>query len=255
MVQNNILGAKILDLALEVEDHLIISDLHLGYEEALNYQGIMIPKFQYPKIIKRMEEIRSRSDCTKIIINGDLKHEFGKINRQEWEETLKVIDYLKERFQDIILIKGNHDPLTPIIAQKTGLEVYPHYSTGNFLMIHGDKIPTKWDDITEKTIIIGHEHPSVGIRSGERMEKIKCYLKGDFRDKKIIVMPSFNFITEGSDVLHEKLLSPFLKEANNNAMEVFGVENFETFYFGTIKHLLNVQQEPYPYDAHFIDFD
>lgn len=87
------------------------------------------------------------------------------------------------------------------------------------------------------------------------MEKIKCYLKGDFRDKKIIVMPSFNFITEGSDVLHEKLLSPFLKEANNNAMEVFGVENFETFYFGTIKHLLNVQQEPYPYDAHFIDFD
>ncbi|MBI5460432.1 metallophosphoesterase [Methanobacterium sp.] len=254
MVYDNIFGARILDLALEVEDHLIISDLHLGYEEALNYQGIMIPKFQYPKIIKRMEEIHSQSDCTSIIINGDLKHEFGKINRQEWNETLKFMDYLKRRFQEIILIKGNHDTLTPIIARKTGLEVYPSYSTGNFLVMHGDKIPEKWDEITEKNIIIGHEHPSVGIRSGERMEKVKCFLSGNFRDKKMIVMPSFNFITEGSDVLHEKLLSPFLKETNHDDLEVFGVENFETFYFGKISHLLKVQQKPYPYDSHFIEF-
>ncbi|MCC7551473.1 MAG: metallophosphoesterase [Methanobacterium sp.] len=254
MIYNEILGARILDLALEVEDHLIISDLHLGYEEALNYQGIMVPKFQYPKILKRMEEIHSRSDCTSIIINGDLKHEFGKINRQEWKETLEFIDYLKNRFQEIILIKGNHDPLTPIIAEKTGLEVYPSYSTGNFMVMHGDRIPEKWDEIKEKNIIIGHEHPAVGINSGERMEKVKCFLKGDFRDKKMIVMPSFNFITEGSDVLHEKLLSPFLKKTNYNDLEVYGVENFETFYFGKISHLLKVKKDPYNYDSHFIEF-
>jgi putative SbcD/Mre11-related phosphoesterase len=170
MKSDNIYGAKILDLSLEVEDHLIISDLHLGYEEALNYQGIMIPKFQYPKIIKRIGEIHSRTDCEKVIINGDLKHEFGKISRQEWKETLKFIDYLKERFEEIILIKGNHDPLTPIIANKTDLDVYPRYSTGNFVVMHGDKIPDNWDDIKEENIIIGHEHPAVGVRSGERME-------------------------------------------------------------------------------------
>lgn len=254
MVSSNIFGARILDLALEVEDHLIISDLHLGYEEALNYQGLMIPKFQYPKIIHRMEEIHSRSECSRIIINGDLKHEFGKINRQEWKETLKFIDYLQERFQEIILIKGNHDPLTPIIAQKTGLEVYSNYSTGNFQVMHGDRIPEKWDEIKEENIVIGHEHPAVGIRSGERVEKIKCFLSGEFRGKNLIVMPSFNFITEGSDVLHEKLLSPFLKEMKHDEMEVFGVEKFETFYFGKISHLLKVQPEPYHYDSHFIDF-
>ena len=250
----NIYGANILDLALEVEDHLIITDLHLGYEEALNYQGIMIPKFQYSKIIKRMEEIHSRSDCSSIIINGDLKHEFGKINRQEWRETLQFIDYLKENFEKIILIKGNHDPLTPIIAKKTGLDVYPSYSVGNYLGMHGDKIPSDWDKIQEETLIIGHEHPSVGIRSGERMEKIKCFLAGEFRSKNIIVMPSFNFITEGSDVLNEKLLSPFLNKTNWDDMRVYGVENFEIFYFGKISHLLKVQKEPYPYDSHFIDF-
>ncbi len=254
MTHDTIYGAKILDLALEVEDYLVITDLHLGYEEALNYQGIMIPKFQYPKILNRMEKIRSRTNCDKIIINGDLKHEFGKINRQEWQETLKFIDYLKEKFSEIILIKGNHDPLTPIIAKKTGLDVYPCFSTGNFMVMHGDKIPGKLDSIKEEKIIIGHEHPSVGVRSGERMEKVKCFLAGNFRDKKIIVMPSFNFITEGSDVLHEKLLSPFLKESNWKDMEVFGVENFEIFYFGKINHMLKVQKEPYPYDPHFIEF-
>jgi putative SbcD/Mre11-related phosphoesterase len=146
MTYTNIYGAKILDLALEVEDYLVISDLHLGYEEALNYQGIMVPKFQYPKIIKRMEDIHSRSDCSSIIINGDLKHEFGKISRQEWKETIKFIDYLKERFQEIILIKGNHDPLTPIIAKKTDLDVYPQFSTGNFMLMHGDNV--SWLEIS-----------------------------------------------------------------------------------------------------------
>ena len=73
--------------------------------------------------------------------------------------------------------------------------------------MHGDKIPSDWDKIQEETLIIGHEHPSVGIRSGERIEKIKCFLAGEFRSKNIIVMPSFNFITEGSDVLNEKSLS------------------------------------------------
>jgi putative SbcD/Mre11-related phosphoesterase len=214
----------------------------------------MVPKFQYPKIIKRMEDIHSRSDCSSIIINGDLKHEFGKISRQEWKETIKFIDYLKERFQEIILIKGNHDPLPPIIAKKTDLDVYPQFSTGNFILMHGDKIPEKWDELKEKTIGYRHEHPSVGIRSGERMEKVKCFLAGDFRDKKMIVMPSFNFITEGSDVLHEKPLSPFLKESNHGDLDVFGVENFETFYFGKINHLLKVQQDPYHYDPHFIEF-
>lgn len=254
MTDDNIYGARILDLALEVEDYLVISDLHLGYEESLNYQGIMIPKFQYPKIIKRMEEIHSRSNCERIIINGDLKHEFGKINRQEWKETLKFIDYLKEKFKEIILIKGNHDPLTPIIAKKTRLDVYPYFSTGNFMVMHGDKIPDNWNDIKEEQIIIGHEHPAVGVRSGERMEKVKCFLTGKFRDKKIIVLPSFNFITEGSDVLNEKLLSPFLKEDNWSEMEIYGVENFEIFHFGKISHILKAQQEPYPYDAHFIEF-
>jgi len=240
---NNIYGAKIVDLAIQIQDYLIIGDLHLGYEEALNYQGVMVPKFQYPKIIQKLEEIYEITNINKIIINGDLKHEFGKISRQEWKEALQFIEFLRDHFQEIILIKGNHDPLTPIIAKKTGLDVHRELEVGNFLIMHGDKIPDNWDGIQQETIIIGHEHPAVGLRSGERLEKMKCYLKGTFRDKNLLVMPSFNFISEGSDILHEKPLSPFLKGDDLNQFEVIGVENFEYLHFGLVKDLIKFQKE------------
>jgi len=151
------------------------------------------------------------------------------------------VDFLRNHFQEIILIQGNHDPLTPIIARKTGLEMHKHYHTGDFLVMHGDQVPGNWDEIDEKTIIIGHEHPTLGLRSGERVEKMKCYLKGQFQGKNLVVMPSFNFVSEGSDILHEKPLSPFLK-GDIKDWEVYGVEDFEILYFGQVKDLLEFQK-------------
>ncbi|MEG3224923.1 MAG: phosphoesterase [Methanobacteriales archaeon Met13] len=235
-------GAQIVDMALLTNDYLIISDLHLGYEEALNYQGVMVPKFQYPLLTSRLEEVLSHQPAEGIIINGDFKHEFGKISRQEWSETLNFVDFLRDHFQEIVLIQGNHDPLTPIIARKTGLEVHKYFSTGDFLVMHGDQVPKKWDEIGEEPLIIGHEHPTVGLRSGERVEKIKCYLKGKFRQKNLLVMPSFNFVSEGSDILHEKALSPFFKNGIDQ-WEVYGVEDFETLYFGKVEDLLRFQSQ------------
>lgn len=233
---SKIYDAFIIDLALKVEDYLIISDLHLGYEQSLNAEGIMVPKFQYPLIVNRLEEIREKSSCNKIIVNGDLKHEFGQISRQEWNETLKFLDYLKINFDEIILIKGNHDNFTRFIAHKTDLEVYENYRIGNSLITHGDKIPKGLSEDVEN-IIIGHEHPCIGLRSGERLEKIKCYLSGKYRKWNLIVMPSFNFVTEGSDILQEKPLSPFLKKIRMEELEVYAIEDFEVFPFGEVRNI------------------
>ena len=50
---------RIVDLALYLEKErlLAISDIHLGYEEALTKQGILIPKFHFKDLIKRLEKI------------------------------------------------------------------------------------------------------------------------------------------------------------------------------------------------------
>ncbi len=239
---NQIYGAKIMDLALIVDNYMVISDLHLGYEQSLNADGIMVPKFQYPLIKARMEEIIKRSTCQRIIVNGDLKHEFGRISRQEWNEALNFLEFLEKHFKEIILIKGNHDNFTRFIAKKTDLEVLETFSLENFRIMHGHKIPSHLTRGEGETIIIGHEHPCIGLRSGERLEKIKCFLKTKYNGFNLIVMPSFNFVTEGSDILQERPLSPFLK-GNPKKMEVIGVENFEIFPFGDIKNITAVKND------------
>ena len=240
-----IYNAQIVDLGLLIDRTLIISDLHIGYEQALNREGIMVPRFQYKKILKRLEEIIRSFDIGRIVVNGDIKHEFGRITRQEWDETLNFIIFLKNNFVEVVLLKGNHDNFTKFIADKIDLEVYETYSLEDFIIMHGDKIPDDLMIKDESTIIIGHEHPCIGIRNGERFEKIKCYLKGNYKEKNLIVMPSFNFVTEGSDILHEKSLSPFLKKRSKDEFEVYGVENFEVLNFGMIKDILSVKDRFY----------
>jgi len=245
MLNKLINNAEIIDLGLLINGTLIISDLHIGYEQSLNREGIMVPRFQYKKIIERIEQITNRADINRVVVNGDLKHEFGKITRQEWQEALNLIEFLKENFDEVILLKGNHDNFTKFIAGKTGLKVYETYSEGDFIIMHGDKIPADIMGKNESTIVIGHEHPCIGIRNGERLEKIKCFLRGNYKEKNLIIMPSFNFITEGSDILHEKPLSPFLKNISTEYFSVYGVENFEILYFGKIKDIIAVKDKFY----------
>jgi len=247
-----IYGARIIDLALQVDENLIIADLHLGYENALINEGILIPKFQYGKITNRLKKIfqvaNSYHPVKRIIINGDLKHEFGRSSRQGYEETLRFINFLKNYASEIVLIRGNHDNFVRTIAKNLNVKFCENFAVKKFFILHGDKIPDNFEDIAKNadTIVIAHEHPCVGLRTSERTEKMKCFLKGNFGGKNLIVIPAFNFITEGTDVLQGNLLSPFLNahsKDNIENFEVIGVENFEVFYFGTVRDLLNLTAE------------
>jgi len=165
---------EMIDLALYTDNILIIADTHIGYEEALNKQGILIPRFQFKEIIKRLEHIFAvlkNKRIDKIIINGDVKHEFGTISEQEWRHTLQLLDFLSKHCKEIILIKGNHDTILGPIAKKRKVKVIDNYiieinkkrslkklsiikksgssvlfkkkDTKNYkiLVIHGDKLP------------------------------------------------------------------------------------------------------------------
>ena len=92
------------------------------------------------------------------------------------------------------------------------------------MVIHGDKIPGKELLSQAGTIIIGHEHPAVSVKQGPRVELYKCYLIGKFKRKNLIVQPSLSLITEGTDILKDKQLSPFLK-ANIDDFFVYAVED------------------------------
>ncbi|MBD3164137.1 phosphoesterase [Candidatus Woesearchaeota archaeon] len=228
---------RMVNLALYLDNILIISDIHMGYEEALNMQGILLPRMQFREIIKNLDSVfkslKGRK-IKKVIINGDLKHEFGKISNTEWRYTLRLLDYLSERCDEIVLIRGNHDTILGPVARKRNVMVKGHELLGDTLVIHGDKLPSENILKNIKTIIIGHEHPAVSLKDGPRIEKYKCFLIGKWKKYSLIVMPSFTPVAEGTDILKEQLLSPFLRNIKNFDVFVVGDKVYD---FGKVRDL------------------
>ncbi len=241
-----IFDAEIISKALKIDDTLIISDLHFGYETSLNNQGLMIPQFQYEKLIDSLSNIQEKANATNIILNGDIKHNFQDISKQEWKEVLDFIDFLSDIFVDIRVTKGNHDNFTQYILNKRDIIMEDEIILNNFLITHGHRIP---DSIPNNinTIVIGHEHPCIGIRNGERVEKVKSFLVGMWNEYNLIVTPSFTPISSGSDVLHEKTISPFIKDVSD--FDVIAVEDEEVYSFGLVKDILSVEEEYYDYNG------
>ncbi len=231
-------GIELVDLALWVKKYsiLTISDVHIGYEAELMSKGVLLPRFHFKDTIQRLEKIfrKIKRKIKTIIITGDLKHEFGRISEQEWKEIQKLVDYLSAHCEKIILLKGNHDVQLGPVAKRKKLELVKEYKHEEILFIHGDYEPKLEKEI--KIIIMGHEHPAVTIRHGAKYEKYKCYLLAKYQRRDLIVQPSFNPLTEGTDVLKESLLSPILKNINMNKARVFVVASpFEILNFGTIR--------------------
>ena len=247
-------GIEIVDLALYFGSTLVIADVHIGYEEALNKQGVLVPRLQLEEIVKRMNgifNVLKGKKIDRIIVNGDLKHEFGAISEQEWRNTLKFLDLLAKHCDEIILVKGNHDTILGPIARKRNVKVLDYVviepatdksnngknslkKSSKTLIAHGDKIPKEaLKDVS--TIIIGHEHPAVSLKEGARVEKVKCFLRGKYKGKNLIVQPSFNTIVPGTDILKEGILSPFLRQNLGN-FEVYAVED-KVYEFGKLKDL------------------
>jgi hypothetical protein len=244
-------GIEAVDLALYIPESktLVLADFHIGFEESLESQGVLVPRFQLKDILARLKKIFDKvgaGNVRTIVINGDLKHEFGEISRQEWNDCLALIDFLAANCEQIILIKGNHDTILGPIARKRNLEVVDSYAVGDIFITHGHKLPEKELAKTINTILIGHEHSAISLTEAAKTERYKCFLKANWKDKAgsrtltLIAQPSFNLVVEGSDIAQAKLLSPFLqKGASISNFEVFVVDDKkgEILAFGKLKNI------------------
>jgi hypothetical protein len=228
-------GVEIVDLSLFIKKQkvLVISDVHLGIEEEYQRKGVLIPKFHMKDLMRHFAFIFSKVKPKRIIITGDLKHEFGGISTQEWRDLLRFFDYLSQHTEHIILLKGNHDPFLGPIAKKRNLEVVKELVLDDMLFVHGDYEPTLSKKI--KTIFMGHEHPAISLREKTKVEKFKCFLRGTYKRRKLLVLPSLNLLIEGTDVLQGQFLSPILKKAGQ--FEVFVIEGMNAYVFGKLSKI------------------
>lgn len=240
-------GIEIIDLCLFIPagKTLALADLHLGYEEMLNRQGALVPRINFAGIRERVERVFATlkqnhgiARVDKIIINGDLKHEFGKVSEQEWGEVVDMLAFLQKRCEKIVLVRGNHDKVLGPIAKWQGIEIEERHflPASKVLFVHGHEIPTKHELNRARVFVIAHEHPAITIREGAKAETYKCFLRGKHKGKTLVVMPSLNQVHIGTNVSREKLLSPFLKGGVSD-FEVWVCEEGETYNFGKLGEL------------------
>ena len=232
---------QFLDTALYVPERrtLVIADLHVGFEDALHRDGALVPRGHLRALLERLERLlcaigaSERSPFERVIVNGDLRHQFGPLTAREWQESQRLLEALTRVSREVILVEGNHDGNLAMLAEDhESVTVRRSYRLGALLFLHGDHEPEGISPEV-RTLVIGHEHPAVGLRDRVtgRAELYKCFLAGPGPGRRtLLVQPAFNPWTQGSDLLRETPLSPLLDEEALGEFDVYLVSDAGDVY-------------------------
>lgn len=200
---------------VEGEAALVVADLHLGFEEVLADSGIFLPATQLDRISSMIVRRAAELGADRVILLGDVKHEFGSATRQEWAEVLELLRRLRGVGLSVEVVRGNHDNFLIPILRREGVPLHdPHLMLGDLLLAHGHRpLP----EVEFRAVLIGHEHPAVAVPDefGVR-RRFRALLVGRVRGRSLAVLPAVSPLAPGTDVLSaEAFLSPVLEEAED----------------------------------------
>ncbi len=212
---------------------MVVADLHIGIEYAMALKGLFIPAIQFKELSNTLRMLIEELSPRKLIIVGDLKHEFAQKTLQEHSETIKLLEMIKDVGIHFILVRGNHDNFIKGVLERFDVDFRePYYVDGQYLFIHGHKDlpPELLDKHNVKWVIMGHEHPAIMFRDevGGK-EKIPAFLVGPFPDNKdvrLLVLPALSPLATGVEVnasLPDDFLSPILQRADIDNFTAFGI--------------------------------
>ncbi|MDW5562539.1 MAG: metallophosphoesterase [Methanomassiliicoccus sp.] len=229
---DNVFMSSDLCLHLPEERTVVIADLHIGYESALEAEGIHIPRIQTKTVIASLSRLVDRYEPDRLVILGDLKHEFSRNLGQEMKDVRSVLDSVSDR-TDIVLVKGNHDNYIENIVSRIQVPVVAQYKAAGITFVHGH-LPCG-----ERPLVMGHEHPSVKIvdRVGAYL-KLPCHLW--LREERILVLPPYSPLASGTDLTGVgpgDCLSPILKNCDVRRGEIFACSDIGLLPLGTLASL------------------
>ena len=240
---------KFLHDCILIKDILVIGDLHIGYDERF---GRSIGQVQLENILEKLEGIFKQIKelgikVKRVVLLGDVKHVFSGITDIEWRETLSLLDYIKVKSggAKIIIIKGNHDNVLEPIVKKRNIDLKDYYFVSiegkKYCFLHGDKMFEQCLDAD--WLLFGHWHPSITLSDNYKRERFKCFLKGKWKRKNVIIFPSFSDIKYGSDLNNlkdENDKFSFIKYKDIIKFEVIIYNNDEKkeYNFGKLNKLI-----------------
>jgi len=179
---------------LTEENVLVVADMHLGVEAALEYEGLSIPRVQTKKISDYMGKLVQRFSPSKVIVAGDLKHNFSRNLTQEWQDIERFVKALNGKVS-IEVIKGNHDNYLGSILREYGIPLKRERTVSGIRILHGHS-----GKLTDQMTVMGHIHPSVRFRDSiGAAVKDSCFLYS--RSSRILILPALSLAAYGTDVV------------------------------------------------------
>lgn len=212
---------------------VVIADLHIGYESAMEEQGLSLPRIQVEELRDRLLHILDKYQPDRMVILGDLKHEFSKNLRQEWDDVQHLLSLLKNQ-TEVIIVRGNHDNYLATIASKMEVPMVREHREQSITFTHGHG----YSD--QRPIVIGHEHPSIKIYDEVgAYVRFHCYMFD--AEEEILVLPAFSPLASGTNLSRadsRSFLSPILKDHNPSRMEVFACSEIGLLSLGQLSDIV-----------------
>jgi putative SbcD/Mre11-related phosphoesterase len=213
---------------------LALSDLHIGLEAALEAEGLHIPRMQAATMKERLLGIMQRYEPERVVILGDLKHEFSRNDSQEWQEVRSLLRVLRDQ-AEVHIARGNHDNYLASISSALEIEMEDTFRFGGVSFAHGHAVRG------ERPLVIGHEHPSVRLqdRVGGTV-KLPCYLH--LVSDRMLVLPAFSPLAPGMDLtLSQQALSPLIGQSALQRALVYAPSEIGLLQLGTLQGLAEMR--------------
>ena len=201
---------------------LVITDLHLGFENTLSLNNVFLGKNKtVTEITKEIELIIKKTKPDSLILLGDVKSGINYIAKIEWE-TVPVFFENITKLIDTILVPGNHDAgIEKLIPNEITLAGSKGIIIDDILLTHGHTMPSEnFSQIN--TIVMGHIHPvffeKESLINGERVwvsiisdkQKIFHSKSGEL---ELIILPSFNrYFYATQKKFYKKSISPIIEK-------------------------------------------
>ena len=228
MVKTRIIESEPVIVLEEKIKHLVITDLHIGFENTFSRNKIFLGSNSSVKqITANVSNLIHRENINSLILLGDIKSSIRQISKNEWNDIPYFFDKIK-KVSDITLIPGNHDanidkliPNEILMTNSKGLMI------DDVLLTHGHTMPSE-NFSNVNRIIMGHIHPVFfqddSLVNGERVwislkakkELIFPSAKGEI---EITVVPSFNPYFYATHKRHyKKSTSPIIEKIKNDSI-------------------------------------
>ena len=220
MLQTRIVPSKPALILEGKRKSLIVTDIHIGFENTLASNEIFTGKNStINETIQELSEIIDKENPDSVILLGDIKSSIKNISRNEWDEVPMFFKKIRERC-DVILVPGNHDAnIQKLIPDNVSMVSSTGMVEENILLMHGHTMPSENLSHVDK-IIMGHIHPVFfqegSVMNGQRVwisiktekEKIFPNRTGEL---EIIIIPSFNrYFYATHKKRYERSISPII---------------------------------------------